>query len=80
LDVSLDNILKKGLIRRLEAYSAEAPDLVPLSYVWIPDFQADFLMFSFSNLKKQYEMTSEWAKTHDPVPLADYLLPYLIKR
>ena len=80
LNISLDNILKKGLIKRLEAYSSEAPDLVPLSYVWIPDFQADFLMFSFSNLKEQYDMTSQWAKTHDPVPLADYLLPFLLKR
>ena len=80
LDISLDNILKKGLIKRLEAYSKEAPELVPLSYVWIPDFQTDFLMFSFSNLKEQYNMTSQWAKTHDPVPLADYLLPFLLKK
>lgn len=80
LDISLDNILKKGLIKRLEAYSTEAPELVPLSYVWIPDFQTDFLMFSFSNLKEQYNMTSQWAKTHDPVPLADYLLPFLLKK
>jgi len=80
LDISLDNILKKGLIKRLEAFSAEAPELVALSYVWIPDFQTDFLMFSFSNLKEQYDMTSQWAKTHDPVPLADYLLPFLLKK
>jgi hypothetical protein len=37
-------------------------------------------MFSFSNLKEQYDMTSQWAKTHDPVPLADYLLPFLLKK
>lgn len=73
LGISIDNILKKGIIKRLKAYSIEAPDLVPLSYVWIPDFQADFLMFSFNNLKEQYDMTSSWAKTHDPVPLYDYL-------
>jgi predicted acylesterase/phospholipase RssA len=80
LDISLDNILKKGFIKRLEAYSVEAPELVPLSYVWIPDFQADFLMFSFNNLKEQYDMTSQWAQTHDPVSLADYLLPFLLKK
>jgi predicted acylesterase/phospholipase RssA len=80
LDISLDNILKKGLIKRLEVYSTEAPELVPLSYVWIPDFQADFLLFSFNNLKEQYDLTSQWAKTHDPVPLADYLLPFLLKK
>jgi predicted acylesterase/phospholipase RssA len=80
LGISIDNILKKGLIKRLEAYSGEAPELVPLSYVWIPDFQADFLMFNFSNLKEQYDMTSQWAKTHDPVLLSEYLLPYLLKK
>lgn len=76
LGISLDNILKKGLIKRLEAFSDEAPDLVPLSYVWIPDFRTDFLMFSFNNLQEQYEMTAQWAKTHDPVSLADYLLQF----
>jgi predicted acylesterase/phospholipase RssA len=80
MGISLDNILKKGMIKRLEAFSVQSPDLVPLTYVWIPDFQADFLMFSFSNLKEQYDMTSQWAKTHNPVPLADYLLPYLLKK
>ncbi len=80
LGISLDHILKKGMIKRLEAFSVQAPELVPLSYVWVPDFHADFLMFSFSNMKEQYEMTSDWAKAHDPVPLADYLLPYLLKK
>jgi hypothetical protein len=79
LGISLDNILKKGTIKRLEAFAYQAPELVPLSYVWIPDFQTDFLMFSFSNLKEQYNMTLQWAKSHNPTPLADYLLPYLLK-
>ena len=79
LGVSIDNILKKGIIKRLEAYASEAPELVSLSYVWIPDFQTDFLMFDFGKLKEQYDMTSEWARTHNPVPLAEYLLPYLLK-
>jgi predicted acylesterase/phospholipase RssA len=80
MGISLDNILKKGMIRRLEAFAQKAPELVPRSYVWIPDFDADFLMFSFSNLREQYEMTTKWAKTHDPVLLSDYLLPYLLKK
>jgi predicted acylesterase/phospholipase RssA len=79
LGISLDNILKKGMIKRLEAFASEAPELVQFSYVWIPDFQEDFLMFSFSNLKEQYDITTQWAKTHNPVPLAEYLLPFLLK-
>lgn len=80
LGISIDNVLEKGIIKRLIVYTGEAPDLVPLTYVWVPEFQADFLLFNFDNLKEQYTLTSQWAKTHDPVPLGDYLLPYLIKK
>jgi predicted acylesterase/phospholipase RssA len=80
LGISIDNILKRGIYKRLEAYATEAPELVSRSYIWIPDFQADFLMFNFGKLKEQYDMTTQWADTHDPVPLAEYLLPYLLKR
>jgi predicted acylesterase/phospholipase RssA len=71
--ISLDNILQKGIIRRLEAYSKQAPDHVPRTLVWVPDFNAVFPMFNFDNLEQQYKVTSEWARTHQPVPLADYL-------
>ena len=60
--------------KRLKALAEEAPELLPRTYLWVPDFDADFLMFSFTNLKEQYELTSDWAQNHDPVPLADYLL------
>jgi predicted acylesterase/phospholipase RssA len=74
LGISLDAILKKGIMKRLEAYAAEAPELVPITYIWIPEFKANFLLFNFDNLKEQYDITSQWAKTHDPIPLGDYLM------
>jgi hypothetical protein len=74
MGVSLDNILKKGMIKCLQAFATEAPELIMLSYVYVPDFSKDFLMFNFENLKEQFELTSFWAKSHDPVPLGDYLL------
>jgi predicted acylesterase/phospholipase RssA len=80
LGISLDAILNKGIVKRLEAYAAEAPELVPLTYIWIPDYEADFLLFNFDDLKAQYILTAQWAKTHDPLPLGDYLLPYLLKK
>ena len=80
LGISIDNILKKGIYKRLAAYSTQAPELVARTYVWIPDFDADFLMFNFEKLKEQYDMTSQWAKTHNPMPLSEYLLPYLLKQ
>jgi hypothetical protein len=73
LGISLDAILYRGLIKRLEAYTSEAPELVPLTYVWIPEFKEDFLLFNFDNLREQYVLTSRWAKMHDPVPLGDFL-------
>ena len=79
LGISFDAILKKGIIKGLEAYAIEAPDLISHSYVWLPDFDGDFLMFNFDNLKEQYELTSQWAKSHDPVSLGDFLLPCLLK-
>jgi predicted acylesterase/phospholipase RssA len=80
MGISLDNILKKGMIRRLRDFAEEVPDHIPLSYVWVPDFQKDFLMFSFDNLSEQYELTTRWAKTHDPLPLEKYLSLNSIKR
>jgi len=80
LGVSLDNILKKGMIKRLEAFAVEAPDLISHSYVYIPDFEKNFLMFNFENLKEQYTLTSNWAKANNPMPLGDYLLYYMIKK
>jgi predicted acylesterase/phospholipase RssA len=79
LGVSLDAVLNKGIIKGLEAYAKEAPELIPCTYVWIPDFKANFLLFNFDNFKEQYTMTSLWAKTHNPIPLGNFLLPYILK-
>jgi predicted acylesterase/phospholipase RssA len=79
MGISIDNMLKRGIINRLKEFSVEAPDLVPRTFIWIPDFEEEFLMFNFEKLREQYEVTSKWAKTHDPLPLAEFLLPYLIK-
>jgi hypothetical protein len=79
LGISIDNILKKGIYKHLEEFAVESPAHIPISYIWIPDFQADFLMFNFGKLKEQYDLTTLWAKTHQPVPMAEYLLPYLLK-
>jgi hypothetical protein len=46
----------------------------------MPDFEESFLMFNFDDLKEQYTLTARWAKTHDPMPLGDYLLYYLVKK
>jgi len=73
MGVSLDNILEKGIIKRLEEYALKAPDMIIKSYIWMPDFKENFLMFNFNNLREQYTLTTNYAKTHDPVPLEEFL-------
>jgi predicted acylesterase/phospholipase RssA len=79
LGISFDAILSRGIIRGIESYATEAPELVPLSYVWMPVLDTNFLFFNFDALGEQYTRTSAWADTNDPVRLADFLLPYLLK-
>lgn len=71
--ISLDAILQKGIMKRLEAYMEDAPDLIERTYIWIPEFEENFPLFSFDNMKKQYDITSAWAKNHNPVPLKVYM-------
>lgn len=79
LDLTFDTFLRRGLIKRLKAYAVEAPELVPLTYVWIPDFNDNFPMFDFGTMKQQYNVTTRWAKKNPPTPFAEYLLPYLLE-
>jgi len=76
IGVSLENLLKKDIIKRLMAFESEAPELAGRTYIWIPDFSKDFFLLNFNNLQEQYIITQEWARTHNPVPLEKYLLPY----
>lgn len=76
LNISLDAILSKGILKRLEEYAASAPELIPLTYVWIPQYSANFLLFNFDDLKEQYLLTTQWARKNDPVPLEEFLLTH----
>jgi hypothetical protein len=80
LGPAFDNLLKKHLLNRLEAFAEEAPDMIYKSYVWIPDFEQDFLMFNFSRMEEQYTITRSWAQVNDPVPLGDFLLYNKLKK
>lgn len=73
LGISMDAFLRKDFIKSLKNYTQKAPELVSNTYVWIPEFNEDFLLFDFENMKKQYTLTTEWAKTHHPVLLNNYL-------
>jgi hypothetical protein len=54
----------------------EYPSLAARTFVYVPDFSEDFLMFDFSSLQRQYELTMQWSNSHEPVSLSDYLKKY----
>lgn len=70
---SPEAISNKGFYKGLKELQRVAPDLADRTYVYVPDFKEDFLMFDFNNLNQQYEVTSQWALTHSPVLLSQYL-------
>lgn len=80
LGISMDGILSKGITKGIEAFSLAEPELMKNTYVWIPDFNANFMFFNFDHLEDQYLLTSEWAKTHDPITVGEYLTRNKIKR
>ena len=75
-DIPSEPSLKNGIIKRLNEYAKEVPELGAKTYVWIPDFEEDFLMFNFESMKKQYEITTRWAKKNKPKTLTEFLAPY----
>jgi predicted acylesterase/phospholipase RssA len=80
LGFSFDAMLYKGIVKRLEAFANESPELVPRTFIWIPNLKANFMLFNFDHLKEQYTLTSQWAKSHDPEPMSDFLSKYLIRK
>ena len=76
LGISLDAILFKAFINALKDFRDHEPDLVPKTYVYIPDFPENFLLLDFNTLQEQYEITSKWAKQNQPVLLEEYLSRY----
>ncbi|MCF8360188.1 MAG: patatin-like phospholipase family protein [Prolixibacteraceae bacterium] len=73
MNISIDDILKKGILKCLTEFSKTAPDLAERTYVWIPNLNKNFMLFNFENMKEQYDLTSQWAKTNDPVRLDVFL-------
>ena len=74
--ISVENILRNDIIKKLVLFEKEAPQLQGRIFVWIPEFEKEFPLLDFGNLQEQYELTSSWAKNHNPVPLYEFLEPY----
>jgi len=80
LGISFDAVANRRMLKSLESYRGKAPELAARTYVWKPEYDQNFLLFDFSRLKDQYDLTTRWAKNHDPVPLGEYLAGSANKR
>lgn len=69
----IDNLAMNGFIRSMKEIQKKYPELAARTYVYIPDFEENFALLDFSDMKRQYDITSTWAETHKPVPLYQYL-------
>lgn len=73
LGLRLENMARNGFIKSMKELQQKYPELAERTYVYIPDFQENFPLLDFSDLKKQFNVTVKWAETHKPVPLNQYL-------
>lgn len=74
LGLWIDNLVRKGFLKSMSELQQHNPELAARTYVYIPDFEEDFALLDFSDLKKQYRVTIDWANSHKPIPLNQYLL------
>lgn len=69
----IDNLAMNGFIRSMKELQKKYPELAARTFVYIPDFEENFALLDFSEMKHQYDVTASWAETHKPVPLNQYL-------
>ena len=73
LGISLDEISDKGFNRALRNLAESDSILASRTYVYIPDFKENFLLFDFTRMEEEYKVTNNWARNHEPVLLRNYL-------
>ena len=71
--ISVEDISKEAFLRRLRDIQNTDSSFAQRTYVYVPDFSEVFYMFNFDTFEQQYSLTEEWAKTHKPLPLNEYL-------
>lgn len=73
MGVSPEAISNRAFYKRLKEIQKESPSLAERTFVYVPNFKEDFLMFDFNTLNEQYEVSSKWAQNHIPIPLKQFL-------
>ncbi len=73
IGIRIENMAYEGFIRQMKALQTNYPELAAHTFIYIPDFEENFHLLDFNQMKEQYEITAKWAKSHKPVPLDEYL-------
>jgi predicted acylesterase/phospholipase RssA len=73
LSLWIDNQAMNGFIKSMKKLQHDYPELAARTFVYIPDFEENFALLDFTNLKKQYTVTANWADSNKPVQLNQYL-------
>jgi predicted acylesterase/phospholipase RssA len=73
IDIAPDNLTNNAFYKRLNELNNQYPSLADRTFVYVPNIGENFLMFDFSTLSQQYDLTSNWAKKHNPIPLRQFL-------
>jgi len=73
LGISLEDITQEGFLLKYRTLIRDYPALAEKTRIYVPDFDRVFHMFDFNSLNEQYTVTMDWAQTHHPVPLKDYV-------
>ncbi|MGE0079321.1 MAG: patatin-like phospholipase family protein [Bacteroidales bacterium] len=73
MEISPETFSYRGFQKRLKDLNKECPRLSEKTFVYFPNLDEQFLMFDFSTLAQQYELTYRWAQENSPIPLIQYM-------
>jgi predicted acylesterase/phospholipase RssA len=73
LGIALEDLAQRSFFRGLESLMNEAPMLSRKTFIYLPAIPGEFPLFDFSNLREQYVASRDWARTHKPIALEEFL-------
>lgn len=73
LGIALEDMAQRAFLKGLESLMKEAPMLSEKTFIYLPAIPGEFSLFDFTKMKEQYLASMKWARSHQPIPLANFL-------
>lgn len=73
LGIAIEDMGQRAFFKGLESLMGEAPQLSGKTMIYIPAIPDEYPLFDFSNMKEQYLVSRNWARTHKPIALDTFL-------